>query len=91
MDFIIEIVFGFLECCLDVTFESKKVKTWTKTVLFILFTQALTAAFAWLTVACYQNKNIEGCVVVGILTAAWGIGMLIATVYSHKRNWKKDY
>lgn len=70
MDFIIEIVFGFLGCCFEATFESKKVKVWTKTVLFILMTQALTAAFAWLTVACYQSKNIEGCIVLGILTAA---------------------
>ena len=47
MDFIIEIVFELFGCCLEETFDSKKVKVWTKTVLFILLTQSITALMVW--------------------------------------------
>ena len=90
MDFIIEVVFEFFGFCLEETFESKKVKVWTKTVLFILLTQAITALMVWGAVYLFQNQDGAGYVLAALATA-WGIGMLIATVYSHKRNWKKDY
>ena len=90
MDFIIEVVFELFGCCLEETFESKKVKVWTKTVLFILLTQSITALMVWGAVYLFQNEDGAGYVLAALATA-WGIGMLIATVYSHKRNWKKDY
>ena len=87
MEFIAALIIGFFECCFDITFESANVKNWIKTVLFILLTQTITVLMVWGAVYLFQNGDDTG-YVIAALAAAWGIGMLIAAIYSHKRNWQ---
>lgn len=88
MEFLAELIIGFLEYCFDITFGSTKVKSWIKTLLFILMTQAVTVVLAWISIDSYQKGITDGAVVAGIITVVWAIGMLIAAAYSHKRNWQ---
>ncbi len=90
MEFIAELIFEvILEGVFGLTIGNPKVKTWTKTIIYFLITQAITALMVLSSVHCLQEGNTGGYVIAG-LAVVWGIGMLIATVYSHKRNWKKE-
>lgn len=94
MDFIIEIVFGvvlmIVLAIFELTIESPNVKKWIKSAMFFLFSQGLTAFMAWMSIMQYRNGNMDGCVVGGIITALWGIGMLAAVVYGHFKQWKNE-
>lgn len=94
MDYIIEIVFGvvlmIVLAIFELTVESPNVKKWIKSAMFFLFTQALTAFMAWMSIMQYRNGNMDGCVVGGIITVLWGIGMLVAVVYGHFKQWKNE-
>lgn len=82
-EFIFEIV---LEGIFGLTVENPKVKTWVKTVAFLVISQLFTAAMAWLTYQAWKTNN-DGWIVVAIIAVAWCIGTLISSIYGHKRNW----
>lgn len=85
-EFICEVI---LQGIFDVTIENPKVHTRVKTVIFTIFTQLITAGFVWLTVSARRANN-DGWIICGILSVAWGIGMLIAAIYGHRKGWPKN-
>lgn len=86
-EFIFELV---LEGIFGLTVKNPRVKTWVKTVAFLIISQLFTAAFAWLTLQAWKTDN-DGWIVVAIMAAAWCIGTVIGAIHGHKRNWiQKD-
>ena len=94
MNFIVELVCGvvlmIVLAIFELIVESPNVKKWIKSAMFFMLSQAITAFMAWMSIMTYRNGNIDGCIIVGIITALWGIGMLVAVVYGHFKQWKKD-
>lgn len=84
-EFILEVI---LEGIFGLTVKNPKAKTWVKTAVFLIISQLLTAALAWLTVDVWKAGN-DGWIVVAIIAAVWSIGALIGAFYGHKRNWEQ--
>ncbi len=90
MDFICELIFEIIfEGIFSLTVKNPKVKTWTKTVVFLLFAEAIAGFVAWMSVKTYLNGNASGGIGCGVMAAILGIGFVIGAVYGHKRNWKQ--
>ena len=91
MDFICELIFEIiLEGFFGLTVKNPKAKTWFKTVVFLLFAEAIAGLFIWMSVSTYQSGNISGGIGCGIVCAILAIGFLAAAIYGHKRDWKQD-
>lgn len=92
MEFICELIFEIiLEGFFGLTVENPKAKTWTKTVIFLLFAEGMSAFLIWIGTKTYLDGNTSGGVVCIIISVAMAIGFLIGAIYGHKRNWKQDF
>ena len=90
MDFIAEFIFEVvLEGIFAVTVENPEVKTRVKTAVFLLITQFFTGLLTWITVDAWRQNN-DGWIVTCIFAILWGIGMLIAAIYGHKKGWPNN-
>ena len=90
MDFIFEFIFELvLEGIFGLTVRNPKVKTWVKTVVFLLISEAFAGFFLWLS---YRAPAAEpgGDLVVRIIAIALGIGFLAGAIHGHRRNWKQE-
>lgn len=90
MDFIVEFLFEVIvEGIFDVTVHNPKVKTWVKTLVFLVFSEALAGFFLWLS---FRAPAAEpgGDIVCRIIAIALGIGFLAGAIHGHRRDWKQD-
>lgn len=90
MDFLMELIFAILlEGVFHLTVRNQKIKLWVRTAFFIMFTQILTALVAMGAVSLYSAGDRYWYILAG-LAAVWGISMLIATIYGHRKGWPKN-
>ena len=87
MDFIFEFVLEvILEGVFAMTIKNPKVKTWVKTMVFLLISEAMAAVFLWISYAAPQEG---GAWVVRIIAIGLGLGFLVAAIHGHRTDWKK--
>lgn len=90
MDFIFEFLFELvLEGIFGLTIHNPKVKTWVKTLVFLLITEVFAGFFIWLS---YHAPEAEPggdmvCRVIGIIM---GLAFLILAIDAHRRDWKQE-
>ena len=90
MDFFMELIFEILlEGVCHLTVKNQRIKLWVRTGFFIVFTQIFTVLFAIGAVSLHSSGDGAWYVMAG-LAAAWGIGMLIAAIYGHRKGWPKN-
>ena len=90
MDILMELIFEIiLEGVFHLTVKNQKIKLWVRTGFFIVFTQVLTVIFAIVAASLLQDGDKHGYIIL-VIAAAWGIGMLIAAIYGHKKGWPKN-
>ena len=90
MEFLFELIFEIiLEGIFGLTVKNPKVKTWVKTLVFLLLTESMAGFFLWVS---YKAPAAEpgGDIVCRVIAMALGTGFLIAAIYGHKRGWKQD-
>ena len=90
MDFLLELLFEvILEGIFGLTVKNPRVKTWIKTLVFLLISEAFAGFFLWLS---YHAPAAEpgGDIVCRVVAIALGVGFFVAAIYSHRRNWEKD-
>lgn len=91
MEFLYELIFEvLLEGVFGATIENPKVKTWFKTVMFLLVAEGVAAVCGMASVSAYRNGNMSGAIICGMIALALGIGFLIGAIYGHKKNWKQE-
>lgn len=91
MEFLCELIFEvILEGIFEVTVRNPKVKTWTKTAFFILFSETVAGLIGWFSYQAYKNGNVSGGIGGVVIAVVLGIGFLIGSIYGHKRDWKQD-
>ncbi len=87
MDLLVEFVFDFvLEGIFHLTFGNPKLKTWIKTVFFLLFSEAIAGLFLWIS---FEAADRFGALVCRIIALALGVGFLALAFWGHKRDWKQ--
>ena len=94
MDFLLEciaeiILQVFAEGVFSFSIYNPKVKNRVKTLIFSVMAHTITALFICGTVALFRERN-SAWYVLAVLSAVWGIGMLIAAIYGHKKGWPKN-
>ena len=91
MDFLCEFIFELiLEGIFGVTIKNPRVKTWVKTMVYLLLAEGVVVLLGIAAVSMCRDGNTSGgigCMVIAVLL---GIGFLIGGIYGHKRNWKQD-
>lgn len=92
MDFILELIFGiFFEVPAEALMESKRVKTWVKTTLYLLLGLSLSVLFGFMAYSVTtRDGNLSGGIVAGVICAVWTVFVIWSAIYSHKRKWRKD-
>ena len=91
MDLIGQFIFELiLEGIFGVTVKNPKVKTWVKTIVYLVFAEAMAGFIAWMSVSAYLSGNTSGGIVCGVIALGLAIGFLIGGIYGHKRDWKQD-
>ena len=85
MEFFFEILFEVIpEGIFGLTVKNPKAKTWIKTAVFLLISEAVAGLFLWLSFV----GDVDGILVVCLIAIALGIGFLAMAIDGHKRNWK---
>ena len=91
MDFLMEFIFtAVLEGIFGWTVKNPKVKTWVKTLVFLLLAEGVALAIGILSFLSFKNGNTSGGIGCMIIAAGLGIGFLFGAIDGHKRNWKQD-
>ena len=92
MELLLEFLFELLfEVPFDAAMESKRLKTWVKTTLFIILGGAVVLLFAVITVSTACDGNISGAVAAGAVTLALLAMVIFGAIFGHKRNWKQKF
>ena len=90
MDFLCDLIFEIiLEGLFGITVKNPKLKTWTKTAFFLLFSELIAAWILFSGISAWQRDNIEGGIVISLMGAALAIGFAAGAAYGHKRDWKQ--
>lgn len=90
MDFLMELIFEIiLEGIFHLTVSNQRIKLWVRTGFFIVFSQIFTVLFA-IGAASLRSSGDGTWYVMAVIAAAWGIGMLIAAIYGHRKGWPKN-
>jgi hypothetical protein len=92
VEFAAEVVLELvLEGIFGLTIENPKVKTWVKTTVFVVFSQAV-AGFVWFLAwnVPAENGDYRGNYVCGAMALVLTLGFLLGAIRGHKRNWKQD-
>lgn len=87
MEFVLEFL---LEVFLEAPMESKRLKTWVKTAMFLVFTNFLTLVMILSTVDVWKDQHsIPGTIFMSLLTFAWFAATIWMAVRGHKHKWKQ--
>lgn len=90
MEFLYELVFEIiLEGIFGATIENPKVKTWFKTMVYLIFAEGVAVLLGIASISMYRGGNTSGGIGCGIISALLGICFLVGGIYGHKRNWKQ--
>ena len=90
MEWIFEFLFEcILEGIFEITVHNPKVKTWVKTAVFLVLSEALAGFFLWLSFAVPAAEP-GGDLVVRVIAIALGIGFLAGAIHGQRRDWKQD-
>ena len=81
MEFLLEL---FFEAPFELAMESKRLKTWVKTLLFSLLCGAISVFLA--VVAFAPPFELEVAVIWGI----WTVFSVIGAIIGHRRKWKNQ-
>ena len=91
MEFLFEVILeGILEGVLGLTMENPKLKTWVKTAIFVVVSQAV-AGFIWflaLNVPA-EKGDLSGNYVCGAMALALSVGFLLGAIHGHRQQWKQ--
>jgi membrane protein YdbS with pleckstrin-like domain len=92
MDLFAEILISLLfEAPAEAIMESRRIKTWVKTTLFLVLGLSLSVLFGFLTWSVsLQGDNVWGTVATGLICAVWTVFVICSAVKGHKRKWKKE-
>lgn len=90
MEFVLEFLFELIvEGIFSLTVENPKVKTWIKTAVFLIFSEAVAGFVLWLSFAVPVEAGPVGVMVCRVIGIGLGAGFLIAAIHGHKRDWKQ--
>ena len=90
MEFLFELFFEvILQGVFGVTVNNPKLKLWIRTAFFFAFTQIITVLFA-IGAGSLCSSGDGAWYVIAAIAAVWGIGMLIAAIYGHRKGWPKN-
>ena len=89
MEFVFEFLFELIvEGIFGLTVKNSKVKTWVKTLVFLVMTEAVAVFFFLLSFAVPTETGKGGALVVRFIAIGLGIGFFVMAVDGHKRSWK---
>ena len=93
MDFLMELLFGLLfEAPAEALMESKRVKTWVKTTLFLILGLSLSILFGFMSYSVASGEsNLSGSCAGWLICIAWTVFVVWMAIRGHKRKWKKSY
>lgn len=83
MDILMEFLLAlFFEAPFEMAMESRRLKTWVKTLLFCILCGAISVFIG--VIAFYPPFQLEVAVIWGI----WTLFSVIAAIIGHRRKWK---
>ena len=90
MEFVYELIFEIiLEGIFGLTVKNPKVKTWTKTLFFLLFSQLIAVFILYSGFSALQRGNTDGGIAIVVMGVALIVGFAAGAIYGHKRDWKQ--
>ena len=90
MGFLCEFIFELiLEGIFGVTIKNPRVKTWVKTMVYLLLAEGVVVLLGIAAVSMCRDGNKSGGIVCMVIAALLGIGFLIGGIYGHKRKWEQ--
>ena len=91
MDFLLEFIFeAILEGIFGITLKNPKVKTWAKTMAWLLMAESVPIVLGISSVSMYRIGRTASSIGGGIFSVLLAIGFLILGMYGHQRNWKHE-
>lgn len=91
MDFLLEFIFeAVLEGVFGITLKNPKVKTWAKTIVWLLVAESVPIVLGISSVSMYRIGRTAGGIGGGIFSVLLAIGFLILGIYGHQRAWKHE-
>lgn len=92
MEFLMELIMGILfEAPIEATMESKRVKTWIKTTLFVILGAAVDVLFILVACSvCFSDHDPSGSIIFWILAVGWTALILYGAIVGHKHKWKQS-
>lgn len=85
MEFLFEILFGlFFEVPVEAAMESKRLKTWVKTLIFCIIgggISVLLAVIAFTPPVIFEAAGV---------CAIWTVFVIIGAVIGHRKKWKNQ-
>ena len=86
VEFLLEVI---LEGIFGLTVKNPKVKTWVKTAVFLILSEAVAGLFLWISYAAPAEAGQTGAWVCRGIAITLAIGFLIAAIHGHRNNWKQ--
>jgi hypothetical protein len=83
-EFIFELI---LEGIFGLTVENPKVKTWFKTVVFLVIAEGIAITILVCGICTYCSGNTSGGIGMIAVASVLAIGFLIGCIYRHKKGW----
>lgn len=91
MEFIFELIFEIiLEGFFGVTVHNPKLKTWIKTVIFLVVAEIIPALMLVSGISAILRDDVGSGVFIIALGAALTAGFVAGAVYGHRRDWKQE-
>lgn len=84
------LIFGLIWLITYCVFHGDDIKTRTKTIYFVVLSEAIAAVIAFFSWWTFQQGNTDGAIIGWIISGVLAVVFAIAAVYGHKRNWKQD-
>lgn len=90
MDFLGELIFEIiLESFFGITIRNENVKTWTKTIIFLVISAVIPVLMLISGIGAIGRGNVGGGVVILVMSAVLELIFVAGAIYSHKRGWKQ--
>ena len=92
MDFLLELLFGiFFEVPMEMAMESKRLKSWVKTLLFFIAGNLITALLVFIFLGIYKDGPIDGTgIFVAVFCAAWFLFITGLSIHGHLKGWQSE-
>ena len=78
-----------MEGVLGVTVANRRLKTWVRTIIWLLIAEAIPVVLGISAINKYRNGDTSFGIAGMIISAILIIGFLVLGIYGHKRNWKQ--